>query len=83
MEMVATLALKDDMVLAEDITSQGKIIVKKDTKVDKIVIQKLQAFHIMGVNVMEPSDYAKTFYEKIRLGKSFKQYELSTNKHSK
>lgn len=79
MEMVATLALTEGMVLAEDILSQGKTIVKKNTTVDKIVIQKLQAFHIMGVNIMEPADYAETYYEKIRLGKPFKQYEQLYN----
>lgn len=73
--MVATIALQEGMVLAEDVTNQGKTILKKGCTIDKLSIQKLQAFHIMGVSIMEPSDYAKTFFEKLRLSKEFKQFE--------
>ncbi|MDD3414284.1 MAG: HD-GYP domain-containing protein [Lachnospiraceae bacterium] len=75
MEMVATLALKEGMVIGEDITNQGKVIVKRNSTIDSIILQKLNTFHIMSVNIMEPEDYATTYYEKIRLSKDFKQYE--------
>lgn len=75
MEMIATLALKPDMVIAQDVLSQDKVIVKKDTVVDRIVINKLEAFHIMGVSIKEPEDFANTYYEKIRVSKNFKLYE--------
>lgn len=79
MQMVATLALQTGQVLAEDIEVGGRVAIKKGTQVDRIVIQKLEAFRIMGVNVMEPEDYAKTYYEKIRLSKDFKNFSEDYN----
>lgn len=76
METVATLALTEGMVIGEDILSQDKVIIKSNTKVDKIIMQKLNAFHIMSVPIMEAEDFASTFYEKIRVSKRFKQFEL-------
>jgi len=75
MENVATIALQDGQVLAEDITVGDKVAIKKGTKVDNIIRQKLQAFKLMSVMVMEPSDYAETYYEKVRLSKEFKAFQ--------
>lgn len=79
MQMVATLALQTGQVLAEDIEIGGKIAIRKGTQIDRIIIQKLEAFRIMGVNIMEPEDYAKTYYEKVRLSKAFKQFSSDYN----
>ena len=79
MQMVATLALQPGQVLAEDITMGGRVAIKKGTTVDKIIIQKLEAFKVMGVSIMEPEDYATTYYEKVRLSKAFKQFSDDYN----
>ncbi len=81
MEMVATVALQDGQILAEDIMVGDKIAIKKGTKVDSIVKQKLQAFKLMSVSVMEPSDYAETYYEKVRLSKDFKKFQEVYNEN--
>lgn len=75
METVATMALQEGMIIGEDVVSQDKVIIKSNTKVDKIVLQKLNAFHIMSVSVMEAEDFATTYYEKIRVSKAFKKFE--------
>ncbi len=75
MEMIATLALTNDKIIAEDITCQGKVIIKKNTAVTEEVIQKLVMFRIMGVTVYEPEDFAVSYYEKISLSKKFAEFK--------
>ncbi len=75
MEVVATVALQDGQILAEDIMMGGNVAIKKGTKIDSIVKQKLQAFKLMSVTIMEPSDFAETYYEKVRLSKEFKRFK--------
>ena len=75
MEMVATLALTAQHTIAEDITSQGQVIVPKGTKVDDQIKKKLQMFGIMGVSCYEPSDFAQSYYEKISLSKDFAKWK--------
>lgn len=75
METIATLALKEGMTIGTDVVSHDKVIVPGNTKVDAVVIQKLNAFHIMTVSVMEPEDFASTYYEKLRVSKAFKNFE--------
>ena len=79
MRMMATMALEIGQVLGEDIISGGNIVIKKGTKVDRIIIQKLEAFKIMGVNIMEPVDYATTYYEKVRLSEAFEKFTSDYN----
>ena len=75
MEVVATVALQDGQILGEDIVVGGNVAIKKGTKVDSIVRQKLTAFKLMSVSVMEESDFAETYYEKVRLSKDFKAFK--------
>lgn len=71
MEMMPSTTLKEGMVLAEDATSQGNVIVPKDTKLKKTDIQKILNFHIMVVNIYEDEDLAATFYESVRKSKKY------------
>lgn len=75
MYMVATPALQIGMTAAEDVTSGDNIVVKKGAMIDDIAIKKLEAYHIMGINITEPSDYASTMLEKMRLSREFKQFQ--------
>lgn len=77
MEMIATLALTPDYIVAEDVVSNGQVIVKKDTQVSPAVIQKLNAYRIMCVSCYEPSDYADSYHEKIRLSKEFASWKVA------
>lgn len=76
MEMVATIALKPGMELGEDVTDyRGKIILKKDTILDKFSIQKLTANSINCATIKEAEDYIPTYFQKIKVSKSFQQFE--------
>lgn len=76
MEMVATVALKPGMELAEDVTDyRGKIILKKNTILDKFSIQKLTANAIHCANIKEAEDYISTYFQKIKVSKAFQQFE--------
>ena len=75
MEVVATIALQDGQILGEDIVVGGNVAIKKGTKIDNIIRQKLTAFRLMSVSVMEPSDFAETYYEKVRLSKDFGKFK--------
>lgn len=80
MELVATLALKPGMDVAEDVKDiRGNIIVKKNTTLDKFLIQKLTIANITCINIKEAEDYQTTYFEKIKVSKTFKQfYEIYT-----
>lgn len=76
MEMIATVALKPNMELAEDVTDyQGKVIMKKNTVLDIHMIKKIQAHSIISVNIKEDEDYLPTYFEKLKVSKLFKQFE--------
>lgn len=77
METIATLALTTDKVIAEDVIVRDQVVVKKGSKVTELVIQKLNAFNVMGVQCFEPSDYATSYYEKIKLSKEFAAWKAS------
>lgn len=76
MKTMAVMALQDGMQLAEDIIVGDKIAIKKGTKVDHIIKQKLEAFKRLTVTVMEAEDLAETYYEKIRVSEAFKDFQL-------
>lgn len=75
MYMVATPALQIGMTAAEDVVSGENIIIKKGSMIDDIAVKKLQAYHIMGINITEPADYASTMLEKMKLSREFKQFQ--------
>ncbi len=75
MYMVATPALQIGMTAAEDVVSGTNVVIKKGSMIDDIAIKKLQAYHIMGINITEPADYASTMLEKMKLSREFKQFQ--------
>ncbi len=74
METVAVVGLKDGQILGEDIIVGDKIAIKKGTKIDPFVKKKIEAFHLVTVNIMEDEDFATTYYEKVRASKAFRQF---------
>ena len=62
MKTVVTSALQDGMQIGEDITIGDKVAIKKGTKVDSLIKQKLEAFKLMTVQVLEAEDLANTYY---------------------
>ena len=76
MELVATVALKPGMEVAEDTTDyKGNLLVKKDTILDKLTIQKLLVSPIKCVQIKEEEDRVRTYFEKIKVSKSFQKFE--------
>ncbi len=78
MELKAVIALTPGTVVAEDVLDhKGNVIIKKNTSLDKYLIQKLNIAKITCINVKEPEDFETTYFEKIKVSKDFKQfYEL-------
>ena len=75
MKTVATLALKPGMVLGEDVlTYKNELLLPKNTKVDDIVIAKLNRNSIMCVEIMEEADFATTHFEKVRVSEGFRHF---------
>lgn len=80
MKSIARMALKNGMVLGEDVYSyQNDLIYSKDTVVDENVIARLARHSIMVVAVKEEIDYATTHFEKVRLSTEFKYFEFTYN----
>ena len=76
MEMVATVALKPGMELAENVTDhRGNVILKKHTILDRNYIEKLSVHNIICVNILEPEDYVDNYFDKVKKSKSFKKFE--------
>ena len=76
MEMVATITLKPGMVVAEDVTDhKGNVILRKDTELDRMLIEKLSINNIICVNIKEPEDYVDNYFDKVKISKSFKEFE--------
>ncbi|MBO4267235.1 MAG: HD-GYP domain-containing protein [Lachnospiraceae bacterium] len=75
MELKAVIALKPGAVVAEDVLDhKGNVIIKKNTSLDKFLIQKLNIAKITCVNIKEPEDFETTYFEKIKVSKTFKQF---------
>lgn len=75
MELTAVVALKPGMEIAQDVLDhKGNVIMRKDTNLDKYLIQKLTINSITCVYVKEPEDFFTTYFEKIRFSKTFKQF---------
>ena len=80
MKTVATLALKPGMILGEDVlTYKNELLLPKNTKVDDIVVAKLNRYSIMCVQIMEEADFATTHFEKVRVSEGFKRFEEKYN----
>lgn len=81
MKMIAVMALKPGMVLADDVLNyKNERLFKANTTLDELAIAKLSRHSIMCVEVKEPEDFATTHFEKIRLSQGFKTFEATYNK---
>ncbi len=78
MELKAVIGLTPGDVAAEDVLDhRGNVIVKKNTTLDKFLIQKLNISKITCINIKEPEDDKTTYFEKIRVSRDFRHfYEL-------
>ncbi len=78
MELKAVIGLTPGAVTAEDVIDhRGNVIIKKNTVLDKFLIQKLNISKITCINIKEPEDDKTTYFEKIKVSKTFNQfYEL-------
>ena len=75
MELKAVVGLTPGAVVAEDVYDHnGNVIIKKNTSLDKFLIQKLNIAKIACVNIKEPEDFLTTYFEKIKVSKTFKQF---------
>ena len=75
MKTVAVIALQDGMQIGKDIVVGDKVAIKKGTTVDNIIRQKISAFKLMTVEILEPEDLAETYYEKVRVSEDFSKYQ--------
>lgn len=76
MKMIACMALKPGMILADDVLSyKNELLLSKNTVIDEKAIAKLSRHSIMCVEIKEPEDLATTHFEKVRLSKGFKHFE--------
>ncbi|MDE7429964.1 MAG: hypothetical protein K2N00_12020, partial [Lachnospiraceae bacterium] len=80
MKDVARMTLENGMVIGEDVYNyQNELIFPKDTVVDEKVIKKLARHSIICVPIKEDIDFATTHFEKVRLSKEFKTFQLTYN----
>lgn len=80
MKMVAVMALKPGMVLADDVLNfKNELLFPANTTLDDIAIAKLTRHSIMCVEIKEEEDFATTHFEKIRVSAGFKNFEKTYN----
>lgn len=76
MKSVARMELKPGMELGEAVYShQNKLLFPENTVLTDLFIKKLERYSIMCVTVLEPVDYASTYFERIRLAKDYPHFE--------
>lgn len=76
MKVVAIMELKPGMILGEDVVHHGRVIYPADTKLDEVIIAKLNRYSVMCVSVKENVDLAATHHEKLRYDNGFRLFEL-------
>lgn len=76
MKVVAIMELKPGMILGEDVVHHGKVIYPAGTKLDEVIIAKLNRYSVMCVSVKENIDLATTHHEKLRYNNDFRLFEL-------
>ncbi len=75
MKTVARMSLKPNMILGENVYDlRGNLIFPEDTKLDANMIQMLNRYNIMCVEIKEEVDFASTQYEKLRYNDKFKNF---------
>ena len=76
MKMIACMALKPGMVLADDVLNfKNELLLPKNTTLDDMAIAKLTRHSVMCVEIKEPEDFATTHFEKVRVSEGFKHFE--------
>lgn len=76
MKVITKMELQPGMVLGEDIVNYGTVIYPADTKLDAMMIEKLNRYpSVVCVTVKEDIDLASTHYERIRFNENFKAFE--------
>lgn len=76
MKVITKMELQPGMILGEDIVNQGNVIYPVDTKIDNMIIEKLNRYPaIICVTIKENIDLATTHYERIRYDDNFKTFE--------
>ncbi|MBQ2803642.1 MAG: HD domain-containing protein [Lachnospiraceae bacterium] len=75
MKTITKMELTPGMILAEDIIDQGRTLYSAGTKVDSLLIEKLNRYSILCVTIMEDIDFASTHYERMRYNENFKSFE--------
>lgn len=76
MKDITKMELQPGMILGEDIINQGNVVYPANTKVDAILIEKLNRYpSIICVTIKEDVDLATTHFEKIRFNENFKAFE--------
>ena len=76
MKVITKMELEPGMILGEDIINQGNVVYPASTKVDAILIEKLNRYpSIICVTIKEDVDLATTHFEKIRFNENFKTFE--------
>ncbi len=75
MELKAVIGLTPGEVAAEDVLDhRGNVIIKKNTTLDKFLIQKLNVAKITCINIKDAEDDKSTYFEKIKVSKTFNQF---------
>lgn len=76
MKLITKMELEPGMILGEDIVAQGRVIFAADTKVTRVLIDKLNRYpSVLCVTIKEAIDLATTHYEKIRCNENFIAFE--------
>lgn len=75
MKTITRMELQPGMVLAEDVTDQGRVLYPAGTTVTQLLIDRLGRYAIMCVTIMEKIDFATTHHERIRCDVNFQEFE--------
>ena len=76
MKLMARMAVQPGMIVAEDICSyDNKVIIRKNTVLEKMHLKKLDAYSIVAVPIKDAKDFATTHFEKLRLSDEFQKFE--------
>ncbi len=75
MKVITRMELEPGMILGDDVVDQGKVLYASGTKVDQVMIDRLNRYSILCVTIMENIDFATTHYERIRCDENFIAFE--------
>lgn len=81
MKIITRMELHPGMILGEDVLHRGEILYAAGTKVDSLMIERLNRYSIMCVTIKEAVDLASTHYEKIRFNENFRTFEKAYTRY--